>query len=404
MVRLLIALFLCCQSAQDVKPGAEVLAESGFELLRERRVGLVVNHTARVGERHLLGLVHEAPGIEVGAIFGPEHGLRGTEEAGDEVSDGIDRETGAPVYSLYGRVNRPTPEMLEGIDVLVFDIQDIGARFYTYISTMGLAMQSAAEAGVPFVVLDRPNPLGGEYVSGFVLEPEHASFVGRYPIPVVHGMTAGELALMIRGEAMLAGLQDLELTVVQAEGWLRHMQWPDTGLPWVATSPNIPTFETALVYPGTCFFEATAASEGRGTNSPFLLVGAPWADSVHLAEELNGRALPGVRFEAATFTPRPVPGMDTSPKLSNRQLGGIRLDITDLRAFMPLETGMYVLSAFYRMGGEDLISRPSWLARLAGTERLAEMLSAGENPDTIIRAWEHEVDSFRRLRAPYLLY
>ena len=380
MVRLLIALFLCCQAAQDVKPGAEVLAESGFELLRERRVGLVVNHTARVGERHLLGLVHEAPGIEVGAIFGPEHGLRGTEEAGDEVSDGIDRETGAPVYSLYGRVTRPTPEMLEGIDVLVFDIQDIGARFYTYISTMGLAMQSAAEAGVPFVVLDRPNPLGGEYVSGFVLEPEHASFVGRYPIPVVHGMTAGELALMIRGEAMLAGLQDLELTVVQAEGWLRHMQWPDTGLPWVATSPNIPTFETALVYPGTCFFEATAASEGRGTNSPFLLVGAPWADSVHLAEELNGRALPGVRFEAATFTPRPVPGMDTSPKLSNRQLGGIRLDITDLRAFMPLETGMYVLSAFYRMGGEDLISRPSWLARLAGTERLAEMLSAGENP------------------------
>ena len=404
MIRLLIALFLCCQSAQDVKTGAEVLAESGFELLRNRRVGLVVNHTARVGERHLIGLVHEAPGIEVGAIFGPEHGLRGTEEAGDEVSDGVDRETGAPVYSLYGRVNRPTPEMLQGIDVLVFDIQDIGARFYTYISTMGLAMQSAAEAGIPFVVLDRPNPLGGEYVSGFVLEPEHASFVGRYPIPVVHGMTAGELALMIRGEAMLAGLDDLDLTVVQADGWLRSMQWPDTGLPWVATSPNIPTFETALVYPGTCFFEATAASEGRGTNSPFLLVGAPWADGVRLADELNGQALPGVRFEAASFTPRPVPGMDTSPKLSDLLLGGIRLHITDRRAFMPLETGMYILSAFYRMGGEELVSRPAWLTRLAGTERLAELLFADETPDAIIRAWQHDVDSFRALRAPYLLY
>ncbi len=403
MIQLLFAL-TCCHPVQDVKTGAQVLAESGFELLRDQRIGLVVNHTARVGDRHVISLVHEAPDIEVGAIFGPEHGLRGTEEAGDGVSDGVDLETGAPVFSLYGRVNKPTPAMLEGIDALVFDIQDIGARFYTYISTMGLAMQAAAEAGIPFVVLDRPNPLGGEYVSGFVLEPEHASFVGRYPIPVVHGMTAGELALMVRGEAMLPGLEDLDLTVIPAEGWLRGMQWPDTGLPWVATSPNIPTFETALVYPGTCFFEATAASEGRGTTSPFLLLGAPWADGSLLAEELNGRALPGVRFEAVEFTPRPVSGMDTSPKLSNRQLGGIHLRITDRRAYLPLETGMYILSAFYRMGEEALISRPAWLTRLAGTERLGELLLAGDTPDTIIRAWEHDVDAFRELRAPYLLY
>ncbi len=407
MRRVPVVLLLCCcqaQAAQEVSTGAQVLVESGFEAVRGKRIGLIVNHTARVGQRHLIGLAHAAPGVEVAALFGPEHGLRGTKEAGDEVADGLDRETGAPVYSLYGRVNRPAPEMLRGLDVLVFDIQDIGARFYTYISTMGLAMQSAAEAGIPFVVLDRPNPLGGAYVSGFVLEPEHTSFVGLYPIPVAHGLTSGELALMVRGEAMLPGLEDLELSVIRMEDWQRDMQWPDTGLPWVSTSPNIPDFEAALVYPGTCFFEAAAASVGRGTPSPFKLLGAPWADGARLAADLNGRALAGVRFEPATFTPRPIPGMDTNPKLNGQRLHGIRLQVTDRAAFMPVETGIHILEAFYRMAAGALVSRPSWLNRLSGTERLAEMLLEGKAPDAIIQAWESEVAAFRALREPYLLY
>ena len=239
-----------------------------------KTVGLVVNHTALVGDEHLINLVHAAPNVRVGAIFGPEHGLRGKAEDGEAVSDGKDLLTGAPVYSLYGATRKPTSTMLAGLDVLIFDIQDVGARFYTFISTMGLSMQAAAEAGIPFIVLDRPNPLSGAYVSGFVLESEQESFVGQYAIPIAHGLTVGELAMMIQGEGLMPSLESLALEVVSMEGWDRSMQWPDTGRPWVATSPNIPRFDNALVYPGTCFFEATSASEGRGTLTPFLQVGS----------------------------------------------------------------------------------------------------------------------------------
>ncbi len=398
-----LTVFLFAQPDQ-VRTGAQKLVDTDFAILQGHRVGLVINHTARVGDRHLISLVHEAPGVELTIIFGPEHGIRGTEEAGEHVKDGVDVETGAPVYSLYGDVNRPALTMLEGVSALVFDIQDVGARFYTYISTMGLAMQSAAEAGIPFIVLDRPNPLGGMYVAGFVLEKEHTSFVGQYPIPVAHGMTVGELARMIQGEAMLDGLGDLELLVVESDGWQRDMQWPDTGLPWVDTSPNVTSFETALVYPGTCFFEATAASEGRGTDEPFLVVGAPWVDAEAMASELNGRSIPGVRFESVSFTPEPIAGRDTRPKLSGEEAYGLRLHVTDRREYRAVETGMYILEVFQAMGGDAFITRPGWLDRLGGTERLRQMLLGGISAEEIIRAWKDEVAEFLELRAPYLLY
>ena len=392
--------------AEPVKTGAQVLVESGFEALAGKRAGLVVNHTARVGEAHLIDLIHDAPTVELAVLFGPEHGLRGTEEDGEEVADGRDDRTGAPVYSLYGRTRKPTPEMLQGLDVLVFDIQDVGARFYTFISTMGLAMQAAAEAGLPFVVLDRPNPLGGEYMAGFVLEPEHTSFVGHYPIPIAHGLTVGELARMIQGEGLLPGLETLQLDVVAMEGWQRAMLWPETGLPWINTSPNIPGFETALVYPGACFFEATAASEGRGTETPFTLLGAPWADGQALAEALNARSLPGVRFEAAAFTPRPIEGMDTEPKLDGQALEGIRYTITDAAAFRPVEAGIHVFHAFYHQAPDvdGFLTRQPWLARLSGTTRLGTMLAEGAEPETIIAAWQDEVAAFRARSRAYLLY
>jgi uncharacterized protein YbbC (DUF1343 family) len=390
-----------------VRTGAQVLADQDFDRLSGQRVGLIVNHTARIDTVHLIDALHAAPDVTLAALFGPEHGLRGTADAGEKISDGVDDRTGAPVYSLYGQTRKPTPKMLDGLDVLVFDIQDVGARFYTYISTMGLAMQAAAEADLPFVVLDRPNPLGGALVSGFVLEPAQTSFVGQYPIPVMHGMTVGELAQMIQGEGWLSGLEELDLTVVPVEGWQRGQLWPATGLPWIPPSPNIPDVETAFVYPGTCFFEATGASEGRGTREPFRLLGAPWADGQALVDTLTARTLPGVRFTPAPFTPESIEGMASNPKLEGVPLGGIRLHVVDPSAYRPVATGIHVLHAFYHQAqraGEAFITRPDWMDKLAGTERLREMLTAGATPEAIVAAWQAEVDAFAQRRTPYLLY
>ena len=393
--------------AGPVLTGAQVLANENFERLRGLRVGLIVNHTARASGGHLADLVASSPDVELAALFGPEHGIRGTADAGAIVGDSTDAATGVPVYSLYGETRSPTEEMLEGIDALVFDIQDIGARFYTYISTMGLSMQAAARSEIPFVVLDRPNPLSGDYVAGFVLEPEYRSFVGEYPIPVAHGMTVGELALMVQGEAMLDGVDSLDLRVVEMEGWTRSMQWPDTGLDWIAPSPNIPDFETALVYPGACFVEATSASEGRGTKAPFLTIGAAWGE--HLAADMNRRGLPGVRFDKTAFTPESIPGMSTNPKLLGEDLQGIRYQVGDRRAFLPVETGIHLLHALWEayaeFGTEESgLVRDRSMQRLAGTQRMTEMLEQRRTPEEMIAAWQEEVDAFRERRAPYLLY
>ncbi len=389
----------------QVRTGAQVLAASGFAALDGRRIGLIVNHTARIDSVHLIDRIHAAPNVTLGALFGPEHGLRGTADAGAEVADDRDVRTGVPVFSLYGEHRAPTPEMLTGLDALVFDIQDVGARFYTYITTMGLAMQAAARADLPFVVLDRPNPLGGVEVSGFVLEPGQTSFVGRYPIPIQHGLTVGELARMIRGEAMLPGLDSLDLRVVPMQGWRRAMRWPATGLPWIPTSPNIPDFETALVYPGAGFIEGTTASEGRGTPRPFKQLGAPWADGPALADTLNARRLPGVRFEATTFTPHAIPGMSANPKLKDMPLQGIRYVLTDVDAFRPVETGIHALHAFYHQAPDrTAFLNQRWLTLLAGTPRLYNLLTRDARPEAIIAAWHEETAAFARRRTPYLLY
>ena len=390
-----------------VRTGADVLAAEGFQRLRGLRVGLIANHTARVDTSHLSDLLAAAPGVELVALFGPEHGVRGTTEAGAEVRGGRDVRTGVPVHSLYGETNKPTPAMLRDVDVLLFDVQDVGSRFYTYISTMGLAMQAAAEQKVRFVVLDRPNPLGGDYVSGFVLEPEEKSFVGLFPIPIAHGLTVGELAHMVKEDSMVDGLEALDLEVVAMEGWTRDMRWPDTGLPWIAPSPNLPTFESALVYPGTCLFEALNASEGRGTMQPFLQVGAPYANAEELAASLNRLSLPGASFDAISFTPRPIEHMVSRPRFGGRSLEGVRITVADVERYQPVETGVHVIAAFGRQAareGEDLIERRDWLARLAGTDTLGALLRAGADPSAIIEAWSEDVEAFRTARQPYLRY
>lgn len=388
-----------------VRSGADVLAANGARHLQGQRVGLIVNQTSRADTSHLIDVVDRAPDVELKALFAPEHGLEGRADAGETIEGGRDPKTGAPIYSLYGSSRQPPPEALDSLDVLVFDIQDIGARFYTYISTMGRAMQAAARQDVPFLVLDRPNPLGGERVAGFVLDPEHRSFVGEYPIPIQHGMTVGELARMVQGESWLDDLDGLELDVVPVEGWSRSEQWSETGLSWTPPSPNIPDFQTALIYPGAVFFEATAASEGRGTPDPFTLVGAPWADAPALADTLNARGLPGVRFESVQFTPTSRPGA-SAPKLEGKTLHGIRHVITDRTAYRSVATGVHVLHAFYHHAPSksDFLSRPDWLVKLAGTEKLRDMLRAGKRPAAIVEAWQDEVQSFRTQREPYLLY
>jgi uncharacterized protein YbbC (DUF1343 family) len=372
-----------------------------------KKVGLITNHTAVVEGRHLIDIITSDRKVNLSALFGPEHGLRGTGEDGETIGDYTDPASGAKVYSLYGAFKKPTPGMLHGLDYLLFDIQDVGARFYTFISTMGLAMQAAAEARIPFVVLDRPNPLGGEYVAGPPVEEGFRSFVGKYPIPVAHGMTVAELALMIKGEKMLPGLEELDLRIVRMQGWHRWMQWPDTGLGWIRTSPNIPDFETALLYPGICFFEATSASEGRGTDTPFKVVGFPGLDGTELAEALNHKGLAGVRFEPVEFTPESLPGTSSRPKFRNRTIAGVRIVVTDRGSFRPVEAAVHLLSALYQRVDERArgsFFRNAGFDHLAGSESLRRSLKAGKDPDEIVAGWEEGLRRFEELRRKYLIY
>ncbi|MBT8399885.1 MAG: DUF1343 domain-containing protein [Rhodothermia bacterium] len=391
-----------------VRTGAEVLAARDFEELRGRRVGLIANHTTVIENRHLADVLDAHPDVQLTALFGPEHGIRGQSDAGAGVEDTVDAALGVPVYSLYGSRRSPAPEVLAGLDVLVFDIQDVGARFYTYISTMGLSMEAAAEAGVEFVVLDRPNPLGGDYVSGFLREPEFKSFVGYFPIPIAHGMTVGELARMAVGEGWGTGVEDLRLSVVGMEGWSRAMRWPDTGLPWTPTSPNIPEFDVALVYPGACLVEGTIASEGRGTIQPFLTIGAEWLDGARLASSLNALDVPGLAFEAIQFTPRSIPGMSSRPKLLGEQLSGIRYVVSDPQSVRSVEAGISLLELMLQQYIErdegDGFFRASGFDRLAGTTRLREMLLQGVKADSIVASWNDEVEGFLSRRSAWLLY
>lgn len=391
-----------------VETGAQRLAASGFERLAGRRVALLSNHTGLVGTVHLADLMAGAGTLWLSAILAPEHGFRGGIEAGKKVRDDVDPRTKAPIHSLYGATRKPTREMLRNIDVIVFDIQDIGARFYTYISTMGLAMQAAAEAKIPFVVLDRPNPIGGVDVAGFVLQPALRSFVGQYTIPIVHGMTVGELARMIKGRRLLDGLETLDLEIIEVAGWRRAMRWPQTGLTWIPTSPNIPTFASALVYPGIGMVGELEVNEGRGTPIPFQQFGAPWLDAPRLTDDLNALKLPGIRFSATRYTPRAIPGVAADPRFEGREVQGIKLSVTDGDAVRPLEIGMHVMSRLVASARakrvRSIYASDKMFNAIAGTPRLREMLDRGATGGDIIAAWQGEVRAFVDQRRPFLLY
>ncbi len=391
-----------------VTVGAEVLADSGFAALDGARVGLIANQTSLVRGEHLIDVLDEAPNVELVAVFAPEHGVRGTAGAGALIDDEVDTATGTPIFSLYGSTRSPTAEMLVGIDVLVYDLQDVGARFYTYISTMGLAMQAAAEAGVRFLVLDRPDPSGGVVVAGYVLEPEKVSFIGQYPIPAAYAMTPGELAVAIVGEGWLDGVAGLDLDVVEMDGWLRGMSWHDTGLDWVPPSPGLQTAPSAVTYLGTVLFEATSISYGGGTAETFEVVGAPWADEITMAGRLNAHELRGVLFEPVTFTPGPIPGRTSEPRLNGELMEGVRIRVTDPGLFEPVSVGIHILEEFHRAAieneVEDYIDRPEAMGLLAGTDLLVEALEAGTSASEIVAGWADPLRQFNEVRAAYLIY
>ncbi len=391
-----------------VRTGAATLAETGFAGLAGQRIGLITNQTGRVGSEHLVDVLAAARQMRLAAILAPEHGFRGQAEAGATVADGRDVKTGVPIFSLYGATKSPTAHMLRGLDAVVFDIQDIGVRFYTYISTMGLAMQAAARHRIPFVVLDRPNPLGGEDVAGFVLERPFTSFVGQYPIPIVHGLTVGELARMIKGEGWLNGLEVLDLKVIRCQGLTRSMRWPETKLPWVATSPNIPSFEAALAYPGIGIVGETLMNEGRGTPTPFSQFGAPWLDAPSLAADLTSAQLPGVRFEPTQYTPRSIPAVAVNPRFLGQDIPAVRLRITNVATYRPLQVGIHALALLQRQaraaGVSILPEKLSMFRAISGTAQLQTLLTKRADGIDIIASWRGAVTRFREQRTPYLLY
>ena len=372
--------------------------DSYKEVFEGRRVGIITNHTAydRDG-RFIVDVFRSMSGAQVTALFSPEHGLRGTERDGKKVGDQTHPDYNLPVYSLYGKTQKPTSDMLRNIDVLVFDIQDIGARFYTYIYTMSLAMEAAAQNGKTFVVLDRPNPINGISVQGNILESSLASFVGLYPIPVRHGMTAGELAKMFNGQGWLAGRVKADLIVVPMEGWRRRMWYDRTGLRFIRTSPNMPDLETAAIYPGLCLLEGTNVSEARGTTMPFRQFGAPWIDSKLLAERLNTLNLPEMRFESVRFTP-------ASSKYKGRECYGVRIIVADRDRLEPYSSGVRIVNEICRIYPDQLKWRAAHFDRLCGTSKIRNVITSRSSLDVLQNKWRKELESFMKIRAGYLIY
>ncbi len=374
----------------QVLTGIDVLSRDGFKQLSGMRVGLITNHTGRDRTgRATIDVLHKAPGVKLVALFSPEHGIRGL--ADEKVSDEKDEQTGLPVYSLYGETRRPKPEQLKGIDALVFDIQDIGARFYTYISTLGYVMEEAAKAKVPVFVLDRPNPVTGADVEGPVGDADKPSFTAYHTIPVRHGLTIGELGRLFNEQRNIG----CDLRVIKMDGWRRAMWLDETNLTWVNPSPNMRSLTQATLYPGIGLLETTNVSVGRGTDTPFEVVGAPWIDGQRLAAHLNNQRIAGVRFVPVRFTPK-------ASVFKDEQCGGINIIVTDRARFRPVMNGLEIAVALRKLYPADW-KVDSYLRLLVNADTL-ERLKRGDAAEDIARSWNAKLEEFRQARAKVLLY
>ncbi|MBU0475508.1 MAG: DUF1343 domain-containing protein [Bacteroidetes bacterium] len=388
-----------------VKVGADVLVSDNLNLIQNKRIGIVTNHSAVLSNgTHLVDTLTTLANVKVTTLFGPEHGIRGNAPDGNTISDGIDSKTKLPVYSLYGKIRKPTKEMLQNVDILIFDIQDIGARFYTFISTLYYTLEAAAENNIPIIVLDRPNPINGITVDGPIRTEEFKSFVAIAQIPIQHGMTIGELANMFNNEKWLENEVKADLTVIKMKDWKREYLFSDCNLPWVVPSPNIPDLETAIIYPGMCLLEGVNVSEGRGTYAPFLTIGAPFINSNEVLAELKKLNISGIDIKPITFTPKSIENMSTSPKYKDIECYGLSLKITDSKNIMALRFGIELLYSIHKLYPNNFEFRNNWLDKLFGNTNLTEMLKNNSTPEEIFNTWENELSNFKTLREKYLLY
>ena len=397
----LLALSLACATSATpraattsagVVPGVEVLLTDSLHLIRGKRVGLLTNHSGRDrAGTSTIDLLYRAPGVRLTALYGAEHGIRGVAKAGEKISSTVDSATGVKIYSLYGDVSVPTPEMLADIDVLLYDIQDVGARVYTYEWTLANAANAAKK---PVIVLDRPDPIRADRTEGNILDPRFTSLVGQFPVALRYGLTPGELMRYLAATKQI----DANVTVVPMKNYTRAMWFDETGIPRVNPSPNLRTLDAELLYPGTVFFEGTTATEGRGTDAPFTLIGAAWmTDNAAIASELNALRLPGVRFETATRT------IEASYKFGGQTIPMIKINVTDRNAVRPVELGIRMLRAVYVRHTSDFKWRQGSIDRLAGTDKLRLAVEAG-TVDALIKAWDADAVRFGEMVKPYFLY
>jgi uncharacterized protein YbbC (DUF1343 family) len=403
-----------------VRPGLELFLDEYLHLVKGKKVGLLTNPSGvDANLKSDVEILARQAGVNLVALYGPEHGHGGQAQAGESVSYTIDRQFNIPVFSLYGQAGKspsgwqknvdekmrsfdtksegkiPEGDMLQKIDVMIYDIQDVGTRVYTYISSMAYAMQSCAELGVEFIVLDRPNPITGSIMEGPVLDyPRYSSFVGLYPIPLRHGMTAGELAKLFNDRFLE---KKVALTVIPMKGWKREMWYDQSNLPWVLPSPNMPTLETATVYPGQVFLEGTNVSEGRGTTKPFELFGAPWIDGYELTRKLNELGLPGVQFREAWFRP-------TFSKFQGEACRGAQVHVTDRSVFRPLAMTLHIIKTILELYPDKFQFQEDYFDKIMGTDKVRKALLQGESVRGIIRGFEKGLEEFGALRRPYLLY
>ena len=402
-----LALFFICPTlnAQKVRTGLEMLREQNFSALKGKKVGLITNPTGV--DRNLnstIDIFFNTKVFKLAALFGPEHGVRGDYAAGDYVSNFTDKNTGLPVFSIYGKTRKPTKEMLQGIDVLVYDIQDIGSRSYTYISTLGLAMEAAAENNIEFVVLDRPNPLGGLKMEGLITEPGFVSFVSQFPIPYLHGLTVGELALYLNQEGLLSGGQKCNLKVIPMKGWKRKMFFEETGLPWVPTSPHIPHLYSAIFYPISGILgELYIFSIGVGYTLPFQLFAAEWIDADALTHNMNSLKLPGLLFRPVHFTPYYSVSKGTI-------VHGVQVHVTDYRKANLTLVQFYVLQECHKLWPEKNVfdlcdkSRLNMFDKVCGSDKIRIEFTKTFQVSSVEKLWMQEIEPYRARASKYFIY
>ncbi len=400
---ILVIVFCSCtpQSTQDkFKTGLENLLENHLDLIQGKKLGIIANQTSLDAEgRHIVSLLSKH--AQITTLFGPEHGFYGNIEDGATIHDSVHSKI--KLYSLYGEFLAPTQDMLKDVDVLIYDIQDVGVKFYTFVSNLFLAMKAAKEQAIPVIVLDRPNPITAARIEGAITIPVYSSFVGVMPLPMRYGMTIGELADLFNGESYGGFAINSDLTVIEMTGYTREMWYDETHFPWTATSPNMTTLDTAIIYPGMCLMEGTNLSEGRGTQTPFLTIGAPYIDALEWLNAIPKDALASIEVSTVSFQPKAISGMASNPKYKDEECHGLHFKITDRDTFDPIKLAVAALCAAKKLYPENF-KMTKYLDKLWGNENLRAMVSGGKDYTAILKTCEPGIERFKNIRKKYLRY